>query len=212
MKYMVNGSLEDALNAVAKGQRPGFWTPTGRTILICGIIVGLEFIHSRGMVHHDIKPENILIDENNHSCIADLGSSELIEPASSISQDKGTVGYLAPELYESGAFTEKIDVFSFGLVLYEVITERKVYAGRTAAQILHRTCGGERAEFPPYMSSEVRLLISRCWGPDPFKRPSFTEILAELQLMHFTILPGVDYNEVMHYLSEVRPVTTSASR
>jgi serine/threonine protein kinase len=81
MKDMANGSLLDILNLVKEGKLLDFWTATGVAIIVCGIVVGIEFVHLKGIVYRDLKPANIFIDRGGRSRIGDLGSSKFIEGA-----------------------------------------------------------------------------------------------------------------------------------
>jgi hypothetical protein len=98
MKYAKNGSLADVLNSVRAGNRPTFWNSTEIAIVVCGIVSGLEFIHSQGIVHRDIKPANILLDGRFHSLIGDFGSSKMISAGCRPSCEVTTPLYEAREL------------------------------------------------------------------------------------------------------------------
>jgi serine/threonine protein kinase len=100
----------------------------GIAIIVSGIVCELEFIHLNGFAHRDPKPENLLIDKDGRCCIVDLGSVRLLDGASRLSDDRSTVKYAAPELYDR-KYTTKVDIFSFALILYEILGGRAVYAG-----------------------------------------------------------------------------------
>jgi serum/glucocorticoid-regulated kinase 2 len=206
MKYMENGSLHDVMFGVKGGDRPAFWNPTGIAIIICGIVFGMEFIHLAGFVHRDLKPTNLLIDEVGRCRIGDLGSAKFImETHRWTGGVVGTIQYAAPELYDNPPYSAKIDVFAFGLILYEVLVGRPVYGGTLAwQQIMRKVLDSVRAEFPAWMSDGVKELIGRCWAEKPEDRPQFTEILSVLQLMRFQILPDVDSRSVEKFLSDTR--------
>jgi serine/threonine protein kinase len=203
MKYMANGSLADVLERVKGGKAPSFWTPTGIAIIVTGIVCGLEFIHSKGFVHRDLKPSNLLIDSDGRCYVGDLGSSRLWEGVTQLSDDKSTMGYTAPELY-GRKYNSKVDVFSFAMVLYEIMVRRAVYADRTEERTMYLVTTGIRAELPTEMSQEVKLLITRCWSGDPDRRPSFGDILIELERIQFKLFPDVDSVAVKGFVNEVR--------
>jgi serine/threonine-protein kinase len=205
MKYMESGSLEDVIERVKAGDPPSFWTHTGIAIIITGIALGLEFIHSKGFGHRDLKPENLLLDKDGRCYIGDLGSSRLLEGATRLSDDKSTCEYMAPELYDR-EYTAKVDVFSFGLILYEILVGRGVYAGQDLSEfrIMYMAMNDIRAELPSEMSSDVKLLITRCWSGDPDCRPSFGDIRRVLERIQFKILPDVDSLAVKRFVSDVR--------
>jgi serine/threonine protein kinase len=89
----------------------------------------MRFIHSEGFVHRDLKANNLLIDEGGRCRIGDWGSSKFIVKGA-IRWTGGVVGsvqYAAPELYDEPPCSEKIDVFAFGLILYELVVGRPVF-------------------------------------------------------------------------------------
>jgi serine/threonine protein kinase len=108
MKYMKHGSLDVILDAVKSKKSPIFWTHTGISITVCGIVLGLEFIHSRGIVHRDLKPGNLLVDSKGHCRTEDFESSKIFEGASRwTGAVVGSVHYTAPEQYEDLPYSTK---------------------------------------------------------------------------------------------------------
>jgi hypothetical protein len=206
MKHMENGSLRDVLMDVKAGKVPTFWTGTGIAIIVCGVACGLEFIHSAGFVHRDVKPANLLIDERGRCLVGDFGSSKFIAEKHRWTGDVvGTFLYAASELYDQPPYSTKIDVFAFGLILYEILVGRMVFPPTLAEkQIMDRARDGTRAAFPDWLDQTVQRLISRCWAVNPSERPSFAEILNILELIQFKILPDVDSSSVAAFLSDVR--------
>jgi serine/threonine-protein kinase TNNI3K len=202
MKYMENRSLADGLTLVKAGTPPSFWTDTGIGIIVAGIVCGPEFIHLKGFVHRDLKPCNFLIDKDGRCYSGDLGSSRLLEGATYLSSDKNTIGYTAPELYDQ-KYNWKIDIFSFAMVLYEILVGHAVYEGHAVERTMYMTMAGTQTELPPKMLEEVKSLITRCWSGDPNLRPSFNDILQDLEQIDFNILPGVDSLAVKRFAEEV---------
>jgi protein kinase A len=154
MEYMPNGSLDHVLERVRQGNPPDFWNDTGIAIIVCGIVVGMEFIHSRSMVYRDLKPANILIDGAGRIRIGDFGSAKIIEGVIHLSCNyQGTSQHQAPEIYGEDPYTVKIDVFSFALALYEILVGRPVYPARLSeAQIMRKVCFKIRADLPNNMN------------------------------------------------------------
>jgi NIMA (never in mitosis gene a)-related kinase len=206
MEYMSNGSLDHVLECVRQGNPPDFWNDTGIAIIVCGILVGMDFVHSRGMVHRDLKPANILIDGAGRIRIGDFGSAKFIEDPIYLSGNyQETAQYQTPELSGEDPYTTKVDVFSFALVLYEILVRRPVYLAKlSAVQIMRKVCSKVRADLPSDMNDGVKTLIIQCWSGDPDDRLSFSEILAELHKIRFKILPNVNSNAVNQYLFDVR--------
>jgi serine/threonine protein kinase len=87
MKYMTDGSLRNVLDNVKSGDRPEFWNSTGLTIIVCGIVMGLEHIHAQEHVHRDVKPANLLLDKPRHCRIGSFGWSKCLEALAHLSSE-----------------------------------------------------------------------------------------------------------------------------
>jgi serine/threonine protein kinase len=202
MKYMENDSLASALGLVRAGRPPSFWTHTGIVISVVEVVCGLEFIHSKGFVHRYLKPSNFLINKNGRCYIGNLGSSRLLEGATRLSDDKSTMGYTAPELYDR-EYNSKVEVFSFAMVLYEILVGWAVYSNYSDERTMYLVITGTRAELPAEMSSDVKSLITRCWSGDPDHRPSFSYIRRGLERIGFKLLPDVDSAAVKQFVKDI---------
>ncbi|RRT78506.1 hypothetical protein B296_00009060 [Ensete ventricosum] len=130
-EYMPNGNLRDCLDARG-GKEPMDWETRVRIAL--GAARGLEYLHEAAaprILHRDIKSTNILLDDNYRAKITDLGmakhlmTDDLTSCSSSPARMLGTFGYFAPEYAIVGRASRKSDVFSFGVVILELITGRK---------------------------------------------------------------------------------------
>jgi serine/threonine protein kinase len=205
MEFMPNGSLKHVLHQVQQGKPQLFWTDTGIAIIVCEVVASVEFMHLQEFVYRDLKPANILIDSEGRSRIADFGSSKFIERATHLSENyQGTFQYQAPELYGEDPYTEKIDVFSFALVLYEILVGRPVNSATLSEfQVMKKVCSKIRADLPGGMYDDVKSLITRCWSANPGERSSFSNILVELKRIRFMILPGVNSASVDLFLREI---------
>jgi serine/threonine protein kinase len=129
----------------------------------------------------------------------------LIEGAISLSRNyQGRIQYQAPELYGEDPYTEKIDVFSFTLVLYEILVGHPVFSAKLSkAQIMRKVCDKIRANLPSSMNDDVKALITRCWSDKANDRLSFSEILVELRRIQFKILPDVNSKAVGQFLIDI---------
>lgn len=124
-EYMKNGSLQDYLQQVARGEKELDWL--ARFKIIMGIASGLEYLHTDHnprIIHRDLKPGNILLDDEMEARIADFGLAKALPESdthASTTNVAGTMGYIAPEYYLTTKFTDKCDVYSFGIVLAVVV-------------------------------------------------------------------------------------------
>ncbi|KAE8649500.1 G-type lectin S-receptor-like serine/threonine-protein kinase LECRK3 [Cucumis sativus] len=125
-EFMHNGSLADFLFGTSK---PNWYT---RIQLILGIARGLCYLHeecSTQTIHCDIKPHNILLDDSFTARIADFGLAKLLkkDQTRTLTAIRGTKGYVAPEWFRSLPITVKVDVYSFGIIMLEIICCRRSY-------------------------------------------------------------------------------------
>lgn len=120
-EFMKNGSLQDILQQVKDGSRELDWLARHRIAL--GVAAGLEYLHMNHtprIVHRDLKPANVLLDDDMEARIADFGLAKSIPDADThmtSSNVAGTLGYIAPEYHQTLKFTDKCDIYSFGVVL-----------------------------------------------------------------------------------------------
>ncbi|PHT50104.1 G-type lectin S-receptor-like serine/threonine-protein kinase [Capsicum baccatum] len=153
-EYMNRGSLDRTLF----GNVPVLeWQE--RVEIALGSARGLAYLHSgceQKIVHCDVKPENILLHDNFQAKISDFGLSKLLnrEQSSLITTMRGTRGYLAPEWLTSSAISDKTDVYSFGMVLLEIVSGRKNCSARTQSHSLDDTATGDHSS-----SSSARGLV-----------------------------------------------------
>ncbi|KAL7115417.1 hypothetical protein ACP275_04G182900 [Erythranthe tilingii] len=120
-EYMKNGSLQDCLQHVTEGKRELDWL--ARYKIALGVASGLEYLHMNHnprVIHRDLKPANVLLDDEMEARIADFGlAKEMPDFKTHVTTSNvaGTVGYIAPEYYQTFKFTDKCDMYSFGVLL-----------------------------------------------------------------------------------------------
>ncbi|KAF8108924.1 hypothetical protein N665_0104s0235 [Sinapis alba] len=183
-EYMVNGSLRHVLLSNRQIDR------RKRLIIAMDAAFGMEYLHSKNIVHFDLKCDNLLVnlkDPARPICkVGDFGLSKIKRNTLVTGGVRGTLPWMAPELLSgsSSKVSEKVDVFSFGIVLWEILTGEEPYAnmhyGAIIGGIVNNTL---RPTVPSYCDPEWRMLMEQCWAPDPFVRPSFPEIARRLRTM-----------------------------
>jgi hypothetical protein len=111
---------------------------------------------------------------------------------------------MAPEMYEDGVYDASVDVFSFALIVYELVVGDYVFPPTFAPMVLMKTVGSsQRPKLPDDMSITVKKMILRGWSGDPMIRESFDEIWCHLSGIKFQITPQVDSSRVDEFLSWV---------
>lgn len=191
MEYVEGPPLLDAVDEV----------PSERFYqLVIGVLRALAFIHSRGMVHADLKPSNILIssfmlgeDPTRAARLADFGlAASLSDPDSSVA--RGTVGYAAPEVY-AGRLDARSDLYSFGVVLYQLLTGERPYTGRNVREVLvkqRRAPPDDPRKYRPELPATLAQLVSALLDPAPGARPQ----TADEVLSSISFAAGLPYRAV----------------
>ncbi|KEP67514.1 UNVERIFIED_CONTAM: Tyrosine kinase-like (TKL) protein [Hammondia hammondi] len=154
--------------------------------------------HSPQVYHRDIKTANILLDKHNSAKVADFGLACLAkkgENGCAVKQTAGTIGYADPKYISSAVVTEMTEVYSFGMVLLELLTARPPavlnadgsisYLLSTIGTSIRRTLGyiDPRARFPPQLAQSLAILAFSCIQADERHRPPFRSIVQQLQLL-----------------------------
>jgi serine/threonine-protein kinase len=149
MEYAQGENLESYL--ARNGTRP----LDEAVSLTTQLLDGLHFAHERGIVHRDVKPSNVLLGADGRLKITDFGVAHV--HASNLTQSGvaiGTPSYMAPEQYRGDDIDRRVDVFSAGVVLYELCTGRKPFDGRSVAELAYKIC---HVDAPPPSTVQVGL-------------------------------------------------------
>jgi serine/threonine protein kinase len=197
-EYAEQGSLEDVLKLGKMRRHTQFWTPTRIAIVICDMVLGLRFVHFREIVHRDLKPSNVLIRRNGRALIGDFGASRFKSDDATMTGVEATVYYAAPELFvENAELTPKVDVWAFGLILYEIVAGFAVFPSSLSPfEVIRQLRGQRRPVIPEECGEYLDNLIRRCWSHAPADRPSFDDILREFQAREFAIVPEANCHKI----------------
>lgn len=200
-EFIPNGSLYEALR---HRQNSPTLTATNKTIIAMGIARGMMHLHELNIIHRDLKSLNILLDENLYPKICDFGIARFRGDANQlITQQIGTPHWMAPELFQGGAYDTRVDVYSYGIILWELISEDTPFKGRCPVQIMSAVCTmHERPVIPFGVPKELEELVRLCWAQTPEERPTFKMIY---KLFHDkkVAFQGTNFDEVDKCIREI---------
>lgn len=207
-EFCENNSLEYIIDLNRKSLGVNEWNETKKLIAIYGIASGMNFLHKHNILHRDLKPGNILLDKNFYPKINDFDLS--INKISKFSELVGTSLYIAPEIWLKNEYSKASDVYSFSMIVFEIMTDLRPYHDFTEKvptihEINQKVTNNIRPEIKPgyHVPISYQNLIKNCWDQDPIKRPSFEQIIEKLESEYF-ITPLVDQNEFQKYIFHIK--------
>ncbi|KAI9517123.1 Mitogen-activated protein kinase kinase kinase 7 [Dissostichus eleginoides] len=197
MEYAEGGSLYNVLH----GAEPlPYYTASHAMSWCFQCSQGVAYLHGmkpKALIHRDLKPPNLLLVAGGTVLkICDFGTACDIQ--THMTNNKGSAAWMAPEVFEGNNYSEKCDVFSWGIILWEVITRRKPFdeIGGPAFRIMWAVHNGTRPPLIKNLPKPLESLMTRCWSKDPSQRPSMEEIVKIMtHLMKY--FPG--YDEPLQY-------------
>ncbi|GJY55049.1 serine/threonine-protein kinase HT1-like protein [Tanacetum coccineum] len=174
-EYLKGGSLRSYLEKNRKKKLP-------LKIVIrfaLDIAKGLSYLHSEKIIHRDVKPDNMLMDEKKLIKLADFGES-VVEPLYMKSCEVGTLGYMAPEVLSRKPYSHKCDVYAFGICLWEIQCCDMAYT-YDLENIPSDIYKELRPSIPLDCPRSLANLMEQCWHTDPSKRPEMKDVVIELE-------------------------------
>ncbi|XP_050390806.1 mitogen-activated protein kinase kinase kinase 7 isoform X2 [Patella vulgata] len=182
MEYAEGGSLYNVLHGT---QFQPEYTAAHAMSWALQCARGVEYLHGmspKALIHRDLKPPNLLLIMGGTVLkICDFGTACDIQ--THMTNNKGSAAWMAPEVFEGSNYSEKCDVFSWGIILWEVITRRKPFdeIGGPAFRIMWAVHQGKRPPLIRNLPKPLELLMTRCWSGNPVERPSMAEVV---RIMH----------------------------
>ncbi|KAK1320865.1 Serine/threonine-protein kinase HT1 [Acorus calamus] len=144
---------------------------------------GLSYLHSKKIVHRDVKTENMLLDKTRTVKIADFGVARVeASNPNDMTGETGTLGYMAPEVLNGNPYNRKCDVYSFGICLWEIYCCDMPYPDLSFSEVTSAVVRQNlRPEIPRCCPSSLANVMKRCWDANPDKRPEMDEVVAMLE-------------------------------
>ena len=209
MEYVDNGNLFNFLHR-GKYNKEGNYQKFDlnlTTKIALEIALAIKYLHCRNITHCDLKSINVLLDHNYHVKITDFGVSKIInilyEKGQEIKGKLGTTHWMPPEIMKSYKYEEKSDVFSYGMILYEIITGDIPYYGLFPNQIVGLVADCRKIVQVPEITSNpyLRKIVVECLKYDIDDRPSFEEIIYYLEkVISFLDKRDFDFEDICKFV------------
>ncbi|XP_054641361.1 mitogen-activated protein kinase kinase kinase 12-like isoform X2 [Dunckerocampus dactyliophorus] len=217
MEYCAQGQLYEVLRAGRK------ITPSLLMDWAMGVAGGMNYLHLHKIIHRDLKSPNILITYDDAVKISDFGTSKELSDKSTKMSFAGTVAWMAPEVIRNEPVSEKVDIWSFGVVLWEMLTGEVPYKDVDSSAIIWGVGNNSlQLPVPDSCPDSFKLLLRQSWNCKPRNRPSFRQILLHLDIASADILstPQETYfqsqaewrDEVRHHFEKIKSEGTCLHR
>ncbi|KAJ4783727.1 ACT-like protein tyrosine kinase family protein [Rhynchospora pubera] len=193
-EFMAGGSVYDYLH-----KQKGVFKPPALLRVAIDVSKGMNYLHQNNIIHRDLKTANLLMDENEVVKVADFGVARVKAQSGVMTAETGTYRWMAPEVIEHKPYDHKADVFSFGVMLWELLTGKIPYEYLTPLQAAVGVVQkGLRPTIPKNANPKLAELIEKCWQQDSTKRPDFAEILEILQHLSKEVAEESEHKKEKH--------------
>ena len=182
INYLDGQTLEEKLED-AKRKRKVVPLEETRSIVL-QLCDALAYAHRRGIVHRDLKPANVMISPQGHAVVMDFGIAKLLdgEQLTGDGLSPGTPGYMSPEMIRGRAIDGRADIYTVGIILYEMVTGRRPFQRNSRYDTMHShlfDMAPDVRKFSPNVPHELAILITQALAKDPDARFQTAEELAE---------------------------------
>ncbi|OHT09817.1 hypothetical protein TRFO_21082 [Tritrichomonas foetus] len=189
-EFYPSGSLETLVNKLAKNNPPDDYSPTKMSIIIYGIATALKYLHEKGVIHGNLRPTNVLLDEHMQPRLVDYG----------FKRDFANSQYCSPELFQKQDYDFSTDIYSFGMLLcYIYVQESPFDESLTFENLVDFVPDGERPILPGNVPQKIADLIEKMWSQNPADRPSISYIHRLLGDDDY-LFPGTNVEEFQEYV------------
>jgi serine/threonine protein kinase len=189
MEYINNGNLFDFIHKVQYKKEKNYqkYDLNLTTNIALEIALAIKYLHCRNITHCDLKTTNVLLDENYHVKITDFGVSKMVnilyEKRHMLNAKNKTTHYMPPEIMKDLKYEEASDVFSYGMILYEIITGEIPYSDLQPNQIIGIVAYCRKIVHVPdnTFNNYLKNLVVKCLKYNIEDRPNFTKIILYLE-------------------------------
>ncbi|KFU86524.1 Mitogen-activated protein kinase kinase kinase 13 [Chaetura pelagica] len=183
MEYCAHGQLYEVLRAGRKV------TPRLLVDWSTGIASGMNYLHLHKIIHRDLKSPNVLVTHTDAVKISDFGTSKELSDKSTKMSFAGTVAWMAPEVIRNEPVSEKVDIWSFGVVLWELLTGEIPYKDVDSSAIIWGVGSNSlHLPVPSTCPDGFKILMKQTWQSKPRNRPSFRQTLMHLDIASADVL------------------------
>jgi serine/threonine protein kinase len=196
LEFIPGGTVRNLIAASVK-QTPGFppLDETRTLVILYGVASALSFLHSNSVVHRDVRSANILLDQNLEPRLADFEFAHRVRYGEKVAPPR-VLNYSAPELLDDARYTEKVDVYSFGILIYELRTREVPYADAKDRRAITNFIVGGRTKPVLAATDPYFQLYQACTSFIPSDRPSMKEVVIRLDELS-RLIPGIELKKYL---------------
>lgn len=215
MKFAKNGSIADVIRGIQENNSlPEDYSDTCRQIILIGISNGMKYLHEKNYIHGNLKAENVLLDGQFNPLITDFFGHLYRD-----TKLGNSIRYSAPEILTNSTYDKKIDVYAFGILMYEILTNsfsypELEYGDMSDLDFKYKVVKNKyRPKLDNKIKESLQEIITKCWSDDPNDRPSFEEIFDNLSNFnqHY-FLDNVDTEKIKNYIYKINGVENASQQ
>ncbi|KAK8847280.1 hypothetical protein M9Y10_019867 [Tritrichomonas musculus] len=201
-QFMPNRSLEEALYKPKNLSTLSHWNDTIKFINIFGIASAMSHLHSHNIIHGYLYPNNILLNYHMFPKVSDFQPFNF-HGSTQNTIDTKTVIYTAPELCGNSNYSKEGDVYAFGMIMYEILTNEKPFKNLNFFEVLTKVATGNRPSINATIMDSYSKLIQKCWSQNPSDRPTFDDIVKMLRNDSLFMTDSTDRQECENYIEYI---------